>query len=553
METWQGLDRRQQISLVALGVLMVAGLIAVGVWSTRPSWAVLYSELSPRDAQAVVERLREQGVSYSLDGGGTMVKVPRERLYELRIQLAGEGLPSGSTVGFELFDKTSFSTSDLQNDVNLQRALQGELERSISALQEIETARVHLALPEERLFSEQQEPPSGSVVVGLAGSRLGTEQVAAITQLVASAVPALESDAVTVVNTAGRVLTGGVEGAGGMQTLAQLEATRAWEQRVRSYLQSMLDSVLGRHRAVVRVQASLDFQSQQTVRETLEPADGEGVVKREEITEEQYEGTGNPEVGGPAGLDGREESATREGGRYEHRHETREYDYARLRENVSSPPGRLQRLAVAVVIDENVKGASPQQVQDLVAAAAGIDPTRGDQVTVEMMPIEAVNVAEKERELAEAAEAERARAKSISRAVRYGSVIAMLAMVGAGMVMVRRRLGPERASIDEEAADMAIDDDAMAGDEEPADDDDLEFSPMSVEELQAQTEGMEAEAEGSGEQPGQREHPESSPQRRVDRLSELGNTSPEDFARHLQGWLQQGPQAGADDDGAGGH
>ena len=543
-ETWQALGRRRQASLAALAVLIVGGLIAVGSWAIRPSWAVLYAELSAQDAQAVVEQLREQGVSYRLSQGGTAVLVPQEKLYELRIDLAGRGLLAGSTVGFELFDRTSLSTSDLQNSVNLQRALQGELERSICALAEIASARVHLALPEERLFSDQQEPPSASVVVNLGNSRLGSAQVGAITQLVASAVPGLDSDAVTVVDTTGAMLTGGLDGMGGMQTLAQLEATRAWEERLRGHLQSMLDSVLGANRSVVRVQASLDFQSQAITRETLEPADGQGVVRREEITSEQYDGEGGTQVGGSAGLDGAADPARAGsgGGNYEHRSETREYDYTRMHEEVSSPPGSLQRLAVAVVVDEGLNGDIVGQVRGLVEAAAGIDSGRGDQVTVEMMAIDAVKVAEEQTKLAEAAEAERTRAESMSRGVRYGTIIVMLAMIGAAMLMMTRKLGaaaPARTSAPVEPEDAeAL---AEALEEAPADDGDLEFAPMSVEQLQAQTGGME---EPGGAQP--------SPDRIVSRLSDLGSRSPEDFARHLSGWLREGAPADAAASGAAG-
>lgn len=543
-QTWQGLERRQQASLVALGALMLGGLIAVGLWAARPAWAVLYSELSPQHAQAVVEQLREQGVSYRLAQGGTAVLVPQERLYELRIQLAGEGLPAGSNAGFELFDHASFSTSDLQNNVNLQRALQGELERSICALEEIASARVHLALPEERLFSEHQEPPGASVVVRLANSRLGNPQVAAITQLVASAVPALQPDAVTVVDTLGRVLTGGPDGAGGLQTLAQLEATRAWEERVRACLQSMLDSVLGANRSVVRVQATLDFQSQQITREAFEPPDGEGVLRTEEITQEQYEGTGGAEVGGPAGLDGSAAPSRGDGGSYEHRHEKREYDYARVHEQVANPPGRLQRLAIAVVIDEGLGDATVGQVRGLVEAAAGLEPERGDQVTVEMMAIEAVKVAEKEAELVEVAEAARTRAQSIGRALRCGSVIVMLAMIAGAMLMVSRRLGAGREAHDageessgpEAAAPRAPEEEAEGAEEE------LEFAPMSVRELRAQT----------GETPPAEQAGADARERLVDRLSDLGTRSPEDFARYLSGWLKEPAGSGrGDDDGDG--
>ena len=537
-ETWEGLERRRQITLAAVAVVMLGGLIAVGVWATRPSWAVLYSELSPDDAQAVVERLRDQGVRHQLTAGGSTVQVPRERLYELRIQLAGEGLPGASSVGFEVFDRTSFSTSDLQNNVNLQRALQGELERSICTLDEITSARVHLALPEERLFSELQEAPGASVVVALAGSRLKSAQVAAIGQLVASAVPGLDADAVTIVDTAGRVLTGGLDGAGGMQTMAQLEATRAWEERLRGHLQSMLDSVLGANRSVVRLQATLDFESQQITREHFDPADGHGVIRREEITEEQYEGDGGTEVGGPAGLRGAVEAGRGGGGSYHHRHESREYDYARLQEQISSPPGRLQRLAVAVVVDESLDRGTARQVQQIVEAAAGIDPARGDRVTVETMAIEAVRLAEKEAELAEATAAERAREQTVSRAVRYGGVILMLAMIAGAMLMVSRRLGPQ------EEPELGMDEEAQTGDDTPdatadaepaGDDEELEFTPMTFEELQSQTEG-----EVGAEQPVEER---ASSEGVIDRLSAFGSRSPEDFARHLRTWMSEAAPA----------
>ncbi|MFW6156251.1 MAG: flagellar basal-body MS-ring/collar protein FliF [Armatimonadota bacterium] len=543
-ETWEALSRRGQISLIAVGVITLASLIAVGVWATRPSWAVLYSDLAPQDAQSVVEHLREQGVRHQLTSGGTVVQVPRESLYELRIQLAGEGLPDGGSVGFEIFDRSNFSTSDLQNNVNLQRALQGELERSICTLKEIASARVHLALPEERLFSEQQEPPSASVVVNISGSRLSSAQVAAITQLVASAVPGLDSEAVALVDTVGRVLTGGADAIGGMQTMAQLEATRAWEDRLRSHLQSMLDSVLGANRSVVRLQATLDFEDQQITRESFDPVDGEGVIRREEMTEEQYEGEAGEEVGGPAGIEGAVRGGRGGGGSYEHRHETREYDHARLHEQISSPPGRLQRLAVAVVVDDSLGADTAGQVRQLVEAAAGIDVERGDRVTVETMAIEAIKIAEKETELAEAAEQERARAQSMSRMVRYGSIILMLAMIAGAMLMVSRRRGP-RQEADTDAADEQVGADEGAEGEAPADEgEELDFTPMTFEQLEAQTE------QGEPEQPAATSE-ETAAGHLVDRLSAFGARSPEDFARHLRDWMREtspAEQTDEDDD-----
>lgn len=529
--SWEALDRRRQTTLVLSALVMVGGMIAVGTWATRPSWAVLYSDLSPADAQAVVEQLQEQGVPYRLAAGGTTVQVSQERLYELRIALAGEGLPASSPVGFELFDRTSLSTSDLQNNVNLQRALQGELERSITTLEEITSARVHLALPPERLFSEETQPPSASVVVGLRSGQLRTAQVSAIAQLVASAVPGLEPQAVTVVDTTGRVLSGGWDQSGGLLTMAQIEATRACEERLRAHLQSMLDSVLGAHKSVVRVQATLDFQSQELTRETLDPSDGPGVLRREETTEERYSGAAAPgEVGGAAGLTGSTGLASPgERGDYEHRRQTREYEHARAREHTMTPPGRLQRLTVAVVIDESLGSAAARQVEDLVATAAGIDPDRGDVVTVQTMKIEAIKVAEEEARLAAVDQAQRERARTWQRAVRYGVLLLTFAMAAAGMMLFVRQLRSLQVpseGIAQSATYPAETAAAPAAARSEAAEDTLDFTPISADELRAATE----ESADDGEQ-------------LVARLTELGSQAPEDFARQLRGWIGPGSAA----------
>ncbi len=434
------MGRRQQISLVALVLTITAGLIGMAYWASRPVFVALYTGLSDEDAAAVVEQLREQGVAYRLSSGGSTVQVPQEKLYELRLALAGKGLPHSSVVGFELFDRASFSTSDLQNNVSLQRALQGELERSITTLDQVSTARVHLALPEERLFTDQQQPASAAVVLGLSGGRTTPAQVAAITQLVASAVPNLGSDAVTVVDTAGRLLSGGSGQAGGLQTLAQLEARRSYEDRLREHIQSMLDAVLGPHKSVVRVQAQLDFQSQDVTRQSLEPATPSALVTHEETTEETYTGV-SPEVGGAAGIVASAPSETsQQGGKYSHKHESREYEYSRNVEEIHKPPGQLQRLTVAAVIDEDLGASVMEKVRSVITAAAGIDSERGDQVTVETMKIDALKAAEEEAKLAEAYQADRARERTMRSALHYGSFLITAAMVAAALYMVLRRL-----------------------------------------------------------------------------------------------------------------
>ncbi len=512
---WAQLERRQQTTLLVLGFAIVAGLIGMAWWISKPLYAVLYAGLSAEDAAAVVEQLREQSISYRLKAGGGTVEVPQEKLYELRLELAGKGLPHTSVVGFELFDRASFSASDLENSVNLQRALQGELERSISTLDEVTSARVHLALPEERLFTEQQQQASAAVVVGLSGGRLTPLQVGAITQLVASAVPNLPPDAVTVVDTAGRILSGGWDEAGGFRTLAQFEARRAYEDRLRDHLQSMLDAVLGAHKSVVRVQAALDFQSEDLTKESVEPAAGEQMVTREEITEETYSGEA-AETGGPAGIATALPTEISEGGgSYSHKHESREYDYSRNVEQIHKPPGRLQRLTVAAVIDEELGMSLVAKVSDLITAAAGIDPERGDQVTVETMKIDAIAVAEEAAKAAEQHAASRASERSMRRALHYGSFLLMAAMVAATLYLFLRRLAalPQPAP-----APAAVAERAEPGEEtEPAE--------------------QAAAAEQTTEFPPAPASQEEAPAELVSELSTIGADAPDVFARQLRGWI----------------
>lgn len=519
---WARLERGPRTTLVALLVVALGGLVAMGWWVNRPSFTVLYSGLSPEDAASVVEQLREQKVPYRLASGGSTVEVPYSKLYDLRLQLAGRGLPNSSVVGFELFDRASFSAGDLQNNINYQRALQGELERTIITMEEVASARVHLALPEERLFTDQQEQASASVVLGLTGGQVSASQVSAIAQLVASAVPNLDPRGVTVVDTAGRVLSGAWDDAGGLQTLAQLQARRAYEDRLREHLQSMLDAVLGRHKSVVRVQAELDFQSQQLSRESVESPRTDRMVTREEITEESYSGQGG-ETGGPAGLTSTgARSAAASGGQYQHKRESREYDYSRNVEQISKPPGQLQRLTVAVAMDEQLEPGAEAQVRELVVAAAGIDAERGDQVTVESMVIDALKLAEEQEKLASSAEAHLARSRTMRSLLRWGSFLLLAAMVAAALMMLSRRLSslpaPEQPGRDAEAGGSAR--------HTPGESAEIEIPPMDAERLRRSVEGAH-ERELATE------------------LSSLGTERPDSFARQLRGWMS-GDGAGKD-------
>jgi len=268
----------------------------------------------------------------------------------------------------------------------------------------------------------------------------------------------------------------------------------------------MLDAVVGAHKSVVRVQTELDFQSQELTKESLETPGPTPLVTREEITDEKYTG-GAVETGGAAGILATSPREFPEGGGlYTHKHESREYEHSRNVEQIHKPPGRLERLTVAVVIDEELGIPLAAQVTDLIKAAAGIDPERGDQVTVDTMKIDALKVAEEEAKLAETQQAAHARERTMRRALHYGSFLVLAAMVAAAMYMFRSRVA-------------AV----------------LELIPT----IRATTEPTEqpGAAEVTMEMPPVAAGQPGGDEELISELSNIGASAPDVFAEQLQGWI----------------
>lgn len=446
---WQRLDSRARIGIIAAAVLCFGGLIIFARLQGAVAYAPLYSDLSADDAGKIVEALQAQKVSYRLGAGGSVVEVPAEQVYELRLALAKEGLPSAGQVGFEIFDRSGLPGTEFSNKVNYQRALQGELSRTIGALQEVATARVHLVLPEETLFGETAPARASVVLTARQGAQLGQATCAAIAHIVASSVLEITPDQVTVVDSVGRVLHG-PEMAGGPGGLSagQFDLQRQYEDRLRTSLQSMLDAVLGTDKAVVRVQARLDFDTEEIKSESVRPVgDGKGLVVSEKIREEQYRGEGAA-GGGTAGalpnLDlGRSAAGATGGGLYVNRDETREYQFSRHTSSLVRAPGKVKSLAIAAVIDESLARSAEMQVQQVLTAAAGADPERGDVVTVERMKIEAAETAKASTQQAAAAERAERGQRLLQTGLRSGlSVIAAALILFSVLLAARQLRGP---------------------------------------------------------------------------------------------------------------
>src|SRR6059036_51205 len=263
--------RRIVLATTSVGSLVV--VLGLAWWVQRPLYRPLFTNLAERDASAIVEALKAQKVPFELEDGGRAVLVPAERQYELRLTLASRGLPEGGGVGFEIFDKQTLGQTDFLQRLNYQRALQGELGRTIGQLGGVEAARVHLALPERSLFVAEDRRPSASVVVKLVqGRTLSAAQIDGIVHLVAASVEGLQPEAVTVVDEGGRILTSdrrGAEAAGTSNVPIEIQQTleRGAEERI----ESMLGAVVGRDKVVARVAASLDFSRVERTEETYDP------------------------------------------------------------------------------------------------------------------------------------------------------------------------------------------------------------------------------------------------------------------------------------------
>lgn len=421
---WTRLTVVQRIVLAAVTLGIAAGVLALALWARTPEYAVLYGRLAPDDAGQVVRTLQEANVPYRLADQGRAVLVPADRVYDLRLQLASQGVPQGGSVGFEIFDKTSFGMSDFAQKVNYTRALEGELTRTIRRLEGVEGARVHLVLPERKLFEEEAQPASASVVLQLsAGRRLAPKQVQAVVYLVSSSVEGLTPERITVVDTGGNVL---YQAAGDQTTLLaanQIEFKRAYEKDAERRVKELLERVFGSGAAVVQVSAVLDFDKVEETSESFDPA--ATAVRSEARTTETSSGpaagtagipgvTSNLAPGtapGATGATGAAAPAAAPLSTSNRENETINYEVSKKVTKVQRGQGALKRLTVAVAVDgtyRSVQGRREKEfvprtadelakVRALVERAVGFDATRGDQVEVTSIPFKPAEGVEEAR------------------------------------------------------------------------------------------------------------------------------------------------------------
>src|SRR5216684_8119609 len=270
------LTLRQQISIGVAFVVVGVGLWTFSKWNNERDFRPLYMNLAAEDAGAVMQKVKEEGVEYRVDEGGTVLRVPSDKVAELRLKMASAGLPKTGRIGFELFDKNSFGLTEFAEQVNYRRAIEGELERSISALTEIERARVHISLPKDSVFLESKQEAKASVIVTLrSGAKLAPQSTAAITYLVASAVDRLQPESVTVLDSRGNLLVRPHKqtlDAGGGQPEVDLEYRQKMERDLVVKISSTLEPLLGVDKFRVGASVDVDFTSGDQSEETYDPS-----------------------------------------------------------------------------------------------------------------------------------------------------------------------------------------------------------------------------------------------------------------------------------------
>jgi flagellar M-ring protein FliF len=418
-----GLPSRSKIGL-ALATLLLTGLIAWAVSAGRePEWRVLYGSLNDKDGGAVLAALAQLNVPHKFSEGGAAILVPADKVHDARLKLASQGLPKGGTVGFELMENQKFGTTQFQERLNFQRGLEGELARSIMALSAVQSARVHLALPNQTAFLREQQKPSSSVLLTLYGGRtLDRGQVAGIVHLVASSVPDMQPRAVSVIDQNGTLLSQAPDERATGLDASQLQYVRQQEQSLSQRILAILEPIVGAGNVRAQVTADIDFTQSESTAEVYTPNQGSApaAVRSQHLSEAPGSGAGSAggtpgalsnqpaatptsPVNGAPGAIQPPSSAPAGAAAGVKRDATTNYEVDKTVRVVRNATGSVRRLSVAVLVNHMAvvgadgKPAKPaalpaaqmEQVNALVREAIGFSKDRGDSVQVVNTPFTA--------------------------------------------------------------------------------------------------------------------------------------------------------------------
>ncbi len=456
-ELWNRYTKRQRYIAIGVIVAILLGIVGISYWyGSKPDYVPLYTNLEAKDAGDVVNSLKEAGVQYQIseDKRGTTIYVPATQVHDIRLDLAVSGLPRGNK-GFELFDDSKLGVTEFQNKVNYLQALQGELTRTIEQIDSVQKARVHIVLPEDSLYKKNEKPATASIMLMLRPEmQLTQPEVKGIVNLVSHSIQGLLPENVTIVDEAGNILNEQDDEDVlrdqklNLQALTQIEMTKRVRDHLQHNIQTMLDNTLGEGNAFVRVSVELDFDSRAIDRQTFTPVvDEAGIIRSQQDISESYNGQSNI-PGGPAGVQGNIPGYVAEdrnaNAEYERKESTRNYEVNEENQKIVASPGSIRRLNVAVLVNDTITETQQESLLRVVSSAAGINESRGDTVSVELLPF---STEKRDRQIAEE-EAVRERNDRILY-MEIGALILLLAMLLGGFLMHRRKKQQEREAIEE--------------------------------------------------------------------------------------------------------
>ena len=440
---WDRFTPRQRWIMLGSALLLFITVLGTSYWyGGKPKYVPLFAEMESKDAGEVAARLQELKVPYEIMGNGTAIGVPEKDVYKTRLELARQGLPRGNK-GFEVFDESKFGTTEFQNKVKYLQALQGELTRTIEGMAEVDKVRVHIVMPEDSLYKKNEKPATASIMLKLKpNAKLSPEQVKGIVNLAAHSIRSLKAENITVVDSFARILNENMDPTGLDATvnIKQVELTRKKQDEMQKALESLLEQVLGPNKAAVRVSLELSFDQKTVDKQTFEPVvDDKGILRSSQEHNETFKGT-SPQTGGPPGttsnIPGYVTGTANSQSNLEKKDATRNYEINETKEKTIVSPGGIKRISIGVLVDAGMSKTQQDSVAKAVASAAGINPARGDVISVEAVPFSteiADKIKKEEQDLLQ--EQQRSQMTKIGSGV---SVVLVIAVIGYLMLRKRR-------------------------------------------------------------------------------------------------------------------
>lgn len=534
--SWNSLSPLQKGGLAAILVAVFGGILALAITSSRPSYGVLFSKLTPQDAGAIKKKLQAQNISFKVENDNEIL-VPSDQVHEIRMDLASENLPANhGELGYELLDKPNLGMTESALRMNQKRSLEGELTRTIKSQDGIEEARVHIALPEKPLFSDPSATSEVTASVSLRlkdGYRLSEKQVDGIAHLVSFAVERLKPENVSIIDSKNNQLN--AKGEGESIGMDQAQQQERLERRLTQELQQLADRTLGDNRAEISVRAELDWDQSQIAEEKYKPSgvNGANLPTNESKTDERYTRADAAAPSAPGTMTNTVANNNNNPGNYNRSQDTNTYVVDKTTTRRVMATGKPKKLSVAVFLDEaaNIPPAKQIDLRNTLATAAGLDLTspasggRGDQISLTIIPFDRTEEKNAEAKLLAAANQDKQMAM-----IRNGAALLTLVLVAVFTLIMMRPRRPKRQKLDATVGDKknaALG--SKAGD-----------APGLPSGGTPSTDGS-VPNEGSENPLGEIPLDEEELATPLGRIRRIAVTQPEDVAAMLQDWLREQP------------